>query len=298
MVVSQSWKRGDVNISIISGSRADHGLLAWPTKLLREDPFFSVAEVKIWNHNAAQALQAVSDYLADAKPDYILILGDRFEIMAAVMAAHLQRIPIAHIGGGDVSEGSYDNAMRDCISRLASIHLATSDDSVHRLRSMGYTNIHLVGNPGIDYIHNADWKRERPISSPYVVISYQAETINGVDEIESVLSNLPANKMHVFIMPNPDRGSDKIKARIQLYVNSMNAEGYARAIAYDVVPHDAFLNLLAHCDEFIGNSSSIFYEVPALGVKTRLIGKRQRGRVEAWGDGHASERIVKILKRA
>src|SRR3990167_454162 len=106
--------------------------------------------------------------------DVMLILGDRFEILAAATAAHLQRIPIAHIGGGDVTEGSYDDAMRDCISRMCSIHFVTSTASMARLTHMGFHNVHLVGNPGIDYIRNADWKRAPPLAQHYVVVSYQA----------------------------------------------------------------------------------------------------------------------------
>jgi len=264
-----------MNLSIISGSRADYGLLEWPTKLLREDPFFSVAEVKIWGQTAAQALQSVGDYLADAKPDYILILGDRFEIMAAAMAAHLQRIPIAHIGGGDVTEGSYDEAMRDCISRMSRIHFATSTSSTARLIDMGFNNVHLVGNPGIDYIRSASWRTARPILNPYVIVSYQAETIDGTVDLEAVNAAIDG-RTAIWIKPNLDRGNE--------------------AIPGIEVTHADFLNLLAYCAEFIGNSSAMFYEAPELGIKTTIIGKRQRGRVIPEGDGKASERIRDILK--
>lgn len=265
-----------MNISVISGSRADYGLLEWPTKLLREDPFFSVAEIKIWGQTAAQALQSVGDYLADAKPDCILILGDRFEIMAAAMAAHLQRIPIAHIGGGDVTEGSYDDAMRDCITRMSNIHFVTSATALARLVNHGFSNIHLVGNPGIDYIRYADWKKERPIAEPYKVVSYQAETIDGTVDLDAVNAAI-AGRPAIWIEPNLDRGNEAIPATNEY-------------------SHAEFLNLLAYCEEFIGNSSAMFYEAPELGVTCRMIGKRQRGRVLPWGDGHASERIIHILK--
>lgn len=266
-----------MNLAIISGSRADYGLLEWPTKLLREDPYFSVAEIKMWGLTPPQALQAASEYLDDAKPDCVLILGDRYEIMAAAWAAHLQRIPIAHIGGGDVTKGSYDDAMRDCISRMARIHLATSRRAQVRLYLMGCRNVHLVGNPSIDYIRNAPWKGERPYAEPYVVVSYQAETIDGIFDLSEVIDAI-ADRKAIWITPNPDRGND-------LSVGQS-------------FEHAEFLNLLYHCEEFIGNSSAILYEAPELGVKCRMIGKRQLGRVQPWGDGKASERIVKILKNA
>ncbi len=265
-----------MNISVITGSRADYGLLEWPLKCLREDPFFSVAEINIWGHTASQALQALGDYLNDARPDYILILGDRYEILSAAIAAHLQRIPIAHIGGGDVSEGSYDNAMRDCISRLATLHFVTSHSAMARLSAYGISHIHLVGNPGLDYIKHADWRREHPAADPYVVVSYQPETIDGTVDLVAVNEAI-AGRRAVWITPNPDRGSELIPPGVTL-------------------SHADFLNLLLHCEEFIGNSSAMFYEAPELGVKCRMIGKRQKGRARAWGDGKASERIIKVLK--
>lgn len=265
-----------MNISVITGSRADYGLLEWPLKCLREDPFFSVAEINIWGQSAPQALQSVGDYLADARPDMMLILGDRYEILSAAIAAHLQRIPIAHIGGGDVSEGSYDNAMRDCISRLAAIHCVTSHNAMARLVALGHNNVHLVGNPGLDYIKHADWRRPRAIEEPYVVVSYQPETIDGTVDLTAVEAAIAGRKA-IWITPNPDRGSERIPAG-------------------NTFSHADFLNLLAHCEEFIGNSSAQLYEAPELGVKCRMIGKRQKGRVRAWGDGKASERIIKALK--
>ena len=266
-----------MNLAVITGSRADYGLLEWPLKVLREDPFFDVAEVRVWGNSAAQALENMTRWLTENDETHcVLLLGDRFEILASAIAAHLQRIPIAHIGGGDVSEGSYDDAMRDCISRLASIHLCTSHSSMARLRSLGYDGLHLVGNPGIDYIRHADWKRERTIYEPYVVVAYYPETIDGTVDLETVTKAIAGRKA-VWITPNKDAGMERIPG------------GYNFS-------HADFLNLLLHCEEFIGNSSAMFYEAPELGVKCNIIGKRQQGRVRAWGDGRASERIARILK--
>ena len=265
-----------LNISVITGSRADYGLLEWPLKCLREDPFFDVAEVHIWGHTPAQALEAMTKHLADNTPDYVLLLGDRYEILSAAIAAHLQRIPIAHIGGGDVSEGSYDDAMRDCISRLAYIHLCTSESSVDRLRGLGYFNVRLVGNPGIDYIRHSGWQRPPQHTAPYVVVAYYPETIDDTVDLAAVHHAINGRNA-IWITPNPDRGADRIPPGMTF-------------------SHADFLNLLVYAEEFIGNSSAMFYEAPELGVKTTVIGKRQQGRVVPFGDGKASERIIKILK--
>ena len=274
-----------MKVLVVTGSRADFGMLEWPIKKLREDPFFEVEVVKVWNFTFSEAYEEI---IAGSRPEVLMILGDRYEILAVATAAHLLRIPIAHIGGGDVTEGSYDDAMRDAISRMASIHFVTSTSAMARLTHMGFKNIHLVGSPGIDYIKHADWKKAAPIVKPYVVVSYQAETMDGTDNFVDLVQSLKPDKFAVFIRPNPDRGSD----RINKYLDSIEGPH----TVYDFLPHDEFLNLIYHCDEFIGNSSSMLYEAPELGVKVRMIGKRQRGRVIPWGDGYASERIIKVLK--
>ena len=282
-----------MKVLILSGSRADLGILHFPVSLMQTDPFFDVTFASIICEDFPGAFRAAAELYESRKPDLLFILGDRWEIMAAATAAHLQRIPIAHLGGGDVSEGSYDDAMRDCISRMAAIHFVTSSSSLARLIHYGLKCVHLVGNPAVDYIQQAAWQRPRAIAEPYVLVSYQAETIDGKDDMDWWI-NIPADKTQIYMRPNPDLGSDEINGIIEsrLYGNNR---------AYDYVSHDEFLNLLYHCDEFIGNSSAIFYEAPFLkpgGVPCRLIGKRQRGRVIPWGgEGRASERIVDALKR-
>lgn len=280
-----------MKITIVTGSRADYGLLEWPIKTLQEDAHFQVQVTKIWGAGFDQAFRVCTDLFTGERPDLVLILGDRYEILAAATAAHLLRIPIAHIAGGDVAEGSYDDAMRDAISRMATVHFVTSTSAMARLSHMGYRNVHLVGNPGIDYIRNSNWRTGRPFPEPYVVVSYQPETLDGRGDIAQVINALPAC-FQVFMYPNPDLGSEEIRRTIKDYV-ACNPQ----RIAFDFLPHDKFLNMLAHCDEFIGNSSAMLYEAPELGIKTRMIGRRQKGRTLPWGDGYASERIMNILKR-
>lgn len=267
-----------MKICVVTGSRADAGLLAWPTKILSEDGHFEVDVLSIRDGIPAHYALAETRFIAK-RPDCVLLLGDRFEILAAATAAHLQRVPIAHIAGGDVSEGSYDDAMRDCVSRMAAIHFATSPSSAARLVGMGCRNVYDVGSTGIDYIMHGDWKRERPIEEPYVVVSYQAETIDDTVNLQAVTEAVAGRKA-VWIRPNPDRGSERIP----------QGESFS---------HPEFLNLLYHCDCFIGNSSAILYEAPFLkpgGIPCHMIGKRQRGRVIPWGNGRASERIRDVLR--
>lgn len=280
-----------MKVLMVSGSRADEGLLAWPRKVLAEDPFFEVRAAQVHGCSAASAQLHAEHQLRTERPNVVMLLGDRFEVLGCAIAAHLQRVPIAHLCGGDRTEGSYDDAMRDAISRMATIHFVTSTSAMARLAHMGCTNIHLVGSPSIDAIRHADWKRDPPYKEPYCVVSYQAETIDGTNEIIEVIKSLPM-MYQVFIMPNRDAGSDYIRAAIKAYCKDNAAEWH------DSIPHLEFLNLIAHCEEFIGNSSAMLYEAPELKVKTRMIGKRQRGRTIPWGDGLASQRIANILKYA
>ena len=265
-----------MRILIVSGSRADLGLLHCPQKALREDGH----EVMLWQIRASNYYEAIKQLGVWPMCDLVMVLGDRFDIMATATVAHLQRIPIAHIGGGDVTEGSYDDAMRDCITRMATIHFATSFASAARLVARNCSNVHLVGNPGVDYILHEKWQREREIAEPYVLVSYQPETIDDTVNLDSVNAAISGRRA-IWVSPNPDRGSERITG----------GESYS---------HDRFLNLLYHCDEFIGNSSAAFYEAPFLkpgGVKCRVIGKRQKGRVIPWGgEGRASERIRDVLR--
>ena len=277
-------------ITIVTGSRADYGLLEWPIKTMQEDSFFQGQILKIWGATFDSAFRTCTESFETERPDLMLCLGDRYEILAAATAAHLLRVPIAHIGGGDVTEGSYDDAMRDCISRMSSVHFVCSTSAMARLSHMGFRNVHLVGNPGIDYIRHAQWKGPRPIVEPYVVISYQAETLEDhpIDGMIHLEAELPDCR-RVYMLPNPDLGSEEIAGWIKFKKREQD-------IVYDFLPHAEFLNLLAHCSEFIGNSSAMLYEAPELGIKTRMIGKRQRGRTIPFGDGNASARMVNILK--
>lgn len=274
-------------ILVVSGSRADAGMLEWPLGVLRDS--FDTMAVSIAGGSVAGAYESASEAIRQCTPDCIVILGDRYEILAAAIAAHLNRIKIAHLCGGDVTQGSYDDAMRDCISRLAWIHFPTSIESANRLWSMGLSNVRMVGSTGVDYILNADWRKERPIKEPYVLVAYYPETIDGTVEWNKVLEAIDGRRA-IVIAPNPDRGAKALHLQMV-----SDTKAYPNISVWATQPHDDFLNLLTHCDEFIGNSSAIYYEAPFLGVACREIGKRQKGRVKPFGDGKASERIRDIL---
>lgn len=268
-------------ILIISGSRADYGLLEWPAKVLGD--VFDVMFVSLTADEPSEAFLQADEHLRYIEPDCLLILGDRWEILQTAIAAHLRRVPIAHIAGGDITLGSYDHSMRDCISRLATYHFPTSPDSMSRLP---YEHVHMIGNIALDFILDGGWRGERPDLEPYVVVNYQPETIDGTVEWDLVVDAI-AGRRPFFFSPNQDQGAERVDGFI--------ARTYPWAGTYTNMPRAEYLNFIYHCEELIGNSSSLLYEAPALGVKTRMIGKRQVGRVAPTGDGKASERILEVL---
>ena len=260
---------------VLSGSRADSGLLMPVMEELRADGHWV-------------ELRAAPDPVEPC--DCVVLLGDRHEVLIAAIAYYRERIPIAHLCGGDVSKGSYDDAFRDCLSRMATWHFVTNEPAASRLAHYG--NVHLVGSTGADVL--ARHKTARPMAEPYVLVSYQPETATGANRIDEVLASLPADKVKVLFLPNDDTGSQDITRSILRYEAGREAE-HEDVIVHRSVPHALFLDLLAHCDEFIGNSSAMLYEAPFYGVQTRMVGDRQKGRVAPILKPGASRRISEVL---
>ncbi|MDA9288021.1 UDP-N-acetylglucosamine 2-epimerase, partial [Amylibacter sp.] len=189
-------------ICIITGSRADYGLLYWLMKDIEAGSLFELQLVVTGMHlspefgmtvnvieqdgfkimrrvetlmssdSAVGITKAVglgvinfADVFEQLRPDLVLVLGDRFEIFAAAQAALLARLPIAHIGGGDVTEGAYDEAMRHSISKMAHLHFVTNDVSANRLKLMGEDPEYIfnVGSPGLDYIHRSQFPSRKKL---------------------------------------------------------------------------------------------------------------------------------------
>ena len=260
-----------MKVVVLTGSRADKGLL---------DPVYD----ELTRQGVDTHWRGTSDPVEPC--DCVVLLGDRYEVLHAAIGYYRERIPIAHLCGGDVTLGAYDDAFRDCLSRLAKWHFVTSSDAYVRLSR--YENVHLVGPTSMDVI-NAH-KTTRRIHIPYVLVSYQPETATGVNEIEAVLASLPPERLKVIFLPNDDTGSEEITDAILRY-----AQEHEDVITHHSVPHAHFLDLIAYCEEFIGNSSAMLYEAPFYGVKTRMVGERQKGRVVPILQPGASRRISEVL---
>lgn len=290
----------------ISGSRADLAAMipvanavdaqwAYVDTLPSREPADSAV-------SCGEAMMMAADQLKRIKPDLVILAGDRFEILGAATTAHLMHIPIAHLSGGDITEGSQDDAMRHAITKLAALHFPTNQESADRLEAMGEETwrIHMVGAPQIDYLlamplYSKEetktllgFRFPKIFDQAYILVAYQPPTglENPTQEIDGLLEILgKTNLKCIFTTVNTDAGGIEISRKIAQFCRSTGTHAIVK------MDHKLYLSAMKHCEYMIGNSSSGYYEAPTLGTKFVAIGDRQKGRRAMRGDGKASERI-------
>lgn len=241
---------------------------------------------------AARALDGVSAALEQLAADVVVLLGDRFEIMAAALGSHLLRIPIVHLSGGDETLGSLDDAMRHAISRLASLHFPTNAEAGRRLRALGVPpdRIEVVGSTALDaLISFAPLSRERlaealdtDLDGPLVAVTYHPATQAHEPPVETlhalvggVRDAVPDSRI-VITGSNQDAGGGAIDAaasalaRTEQHVTLVPSLGVER-----------YWSLLHHASAVVGNSSSALIEAPVVGVPVVDVGERQASRLRA-----------------
>jgi len=220
--------------------------------------------------------------------DLLLVLGDRFEVLAASFAATLSYIPVAHISGGDIS-GNIDDSIRHAITKLSHLHFCSTKKSAQRVKKLGEEKwrIHVVGSPSVDNIQEIantisekfiKTKYKIPPGEPYIVVTLHPETGLGkeqlvIKQLQSVIQAITSLDMTtVFIYPNYEPGSKHIieelnklslKPKIKIYKN---------------IPVDEYLALCKFCSVMIGNSSSGIVESAILRVPSITLGSRQQYR--------------------
>ena len=230
-----------------------------------------------------------SDALAELLPDILVILGDRYEMLGMASAALLLRIPIAHISGGDVTEGAFDDAIRHSISKMSSLHFTSTETYRKRVIQLGEEPQYVfnVGSLSID-----NMKRIRLLSkaefeasigfrlAPHnALVTYHPETATpGSTEKDfgnllRCLENFPGNI--IFTKPNSDTGSRTIAQMIDQYTDSHNRSSKA----FISLGYQRYLSALQFMDVVIGNSSSGLVEVPSFHIPSVNIGNRQKGRL-------------------
>lgn len=231
-----------------------------------------------------EALQSLS-------PDALILLGDRYELLAAATSAFFLGVPIVHLHGGESTEGAFDDAIRHAISQFASLHAVAAEEYADRLIRAGAApkDVHVVGGFGIDSIqHTTRLTRSElesqlgiSTSQPLFLVTYHPvtsgphDTLAEIEALVQALRSFPKATV-VFTSPNADPEHDVIQEAIQSVVK-MNSNWHV----FDSLGSEKYLSLLAEASVIVGNSSSGLMEAPALGVPTVNIGPRQAGRLMA-----------------
>lgn len=246
------------------------------------------------------------------RPDLLVVLGDRFEILAAAQAALVARIPIAHIAGGDTTEGAFDEAIRHSVTKMSHLHLVTNEDAARRVRQLGEdpAHVHVVGSPGIDNIRSMTRLSKSELASDLgftfreknLLVTFHPVTLESFSamqqfqELLDALESMGEEVGVIFTKPNADTDGRVIIRMTDDYVAS-----HPNARAYTSLGQLRYLSLMAQVDVVVGNSSSGLYEAPSLGKPTVNIGDRQKGRLQATSVLNcraAADEIVAAIREA
>lgn len=282
-----------------------------------------------------QALRAMAPILAEERPDWLLLLGDRGEQLAAALAALHTGTPVAHLHGGEITRGAVDDTVRDLVSRVAHLHLVATEAAEARLVAMGEERwrIRRVGAPGLDLLATeaqsdlTELRRRHglPPDGPYLLVVQHPETVGverATEDLDATLSAVATSGLSALVVyPNADAGGRAMVERLR------SAGPTLRVVAS--LPRAEYATLLAGAVALVGNSSSGIIEAPLLGVPAVNVGRRQEGRtrgdnvietpaeasaiaagirtatqpafraglsrISPYGDGRAAERILDAL---
>ena len=335
------------NVCVITGTRADYGLLYWTLKALKEEetinlqlcatgmhlsPEFGLTyqqiekdgfsidykvETLISGDTGSAIAKSIglgvigfADAFQQLSPDLILVLGDRYEILAAVIAAMSARIPVAHCHGGELTIGAIDDAIRHTITKMSHVHFVSTIEHKNRVLQLGEQedNIHVVGALGLENLSKnliSKTKFEarigRSLQPLNFIITYHPETLSTKTTSEQLnplfeaLDQFP-NALMIFTQPNSDHEGRALNSYIKEYVNKNSN----RAVFYPTLGSKAYLTALSLCDLVIGNSSSGIIEAPSFNTPTINIGNRQKGRIKAASvinTTTVTENIVRAIEK-
>ncbi len=248
-----------------------------------------------------------ADALQDLAPDILVILGDRYEMLAIASSALIFNIPIVHIHGGEITEGAYDDAIRHSITKMSHLHFTSTEEYKNRIIQLGENpkNVHNVGAIGIDSIKNLSLlnreELEESLGIKFNQFNYQVTFHPSTLDKESPENqfrilleaiDLQENSFFVFTKANADTGGRIINQMIDDYVY----KNPQKAIAFTSLGNLRFLSLVKVCDAIVGNSSSGIIETPSLKTATINIGHRQKGRIQANTVVNASVTVENIVK--
>lgn len=237
-------------------------------------------------------IMSFSRALSELEPDIIVILGDRYEMLAASVAAFFLAIPILHIHGGEVTEGAFDDSIRHAITKLASIHCVAHEDYRRRVIQMGEhpDTVHVVGALGADEISKAQLKPRDVLQKELgfefggtmLLVTQHPVTVGPRDTHAETVELINALSMFsdatvVFTMPNADPEHRTIENLIKRAVSERQSRWYF----FESLGQTNYWSLMAQASAVVGNSSSGILEAPLFRVPTVNIGDRQKGRIHA-----------------
>lgn len=252
-----------------------------------------------------------ADAYRDLEPDLIIILGDRYEMLSAATAALIFRIPIAHLHGGEITEGAYDDAIRHAITKMSHLHFTSTEEHKGRVVQMGEQpgRVFNVGAIGIDNIRHTSLMSKEEIEHSlngfrldrntilvtFHPVTMQQNTAEGqTNELLYALDSLPEARV-IFTMPNSDTEGRVIMTLIKEWCER-NTD---RAVWFNSLGSRRYLSALQYVGAVVGNSSSAIIEVPSFGIPSLNIGDRQKGRTRAMSVVDCTpirEDIVKNLR--
>lgn len=262
----------------------------------------AIATVK----SMARALSGFSEAYDELKPDIVVVLGDRYEILSAATAALIMRIPIAHIAGGAITEGAYDDAIRHSITKMSQLHFTSSEQYRKRVIQLGEDpdRVFYTGSLGVENIKMLPLLTKEEIESEIdfkidektILVTYHPVTLGNrtaKDDIDDFIAALNERKdlRVIFTMPNSDTGAQFIVDAI----NSFVSENSERSKAYKSLGVVRYLSVMKHVAAVVGNSSSGLMEVPSFGIPTLDIGDRQKGRMAADSVFHCNPDKESVL---
>ena len=256
-------------------------------------------------------LLGFADALAELQPDILVVLGDRFELLAPTIAALLARIPIAHIHGGETSQGAIDEGVRHAVTKLASLHFAATEAYRQRIIQMGEDprSVFAFGAPGLDALHQVklltrpelEARLDFALTTPTALVTYHPVTLErntAERQIENLLTALLQEKVRaVFTKANADTQGRLINQRIATFCQDRPADYRL----HDNLGQQVYLSCLRHLDLMVGNSSSGLIEAPSFKLPVVNIGDRQQGRIKAANVidvGYAVEEIAAGIRQA
>lgn len=315
-------------ICVVSSSRADYGLLKWLMLGIKEDSELSLQTVVAGMHLSAtfgmtykeieadgfhidrkvdclsnldsdigmahaisKGIISFTETFKELKPDIVVLLGDRFEIFSAALAAHISNIPLAHIHGGEVTVGAIDEAFRHSITKMSQLHFVAAEDYRKRVIQLGEMpdRVFNVGGLGVENISKTQLisrnELEKTLNvkflSKSLLITFHPTTLESTspnDQFSEVLKSLSKlqDTTLIFTMPNADPGSQSLMKMVNDFV-----EQSPNAFAFTSLGYVQYLSCVAIVDGVVGNSSSGLLEVPSFKKGTINIGIRQQGRLHA-----------------